>query len=197
LPVAYSQGFNRRPRLSLAAPLPLGYTSEAELADFWLADPMTLDAASGWLRATLPPGLALRALEEVSLSAPSLQQQLAESTYRITFLDPVDPLRLRMEVERLLGADSLMRTRRKEKKPQPYDLRPLILNLSVSEGIEQGPVLSARLQQSPGRFGRPDELLLEMGIDPFDARVHRVMIGLADEAELSGDGPADEETEIG
>jgi radical SAM-linked protein len=38
LPVAYSQGFNRRPRLSLAAALPLGYTSEAEMADVWLTE---------------------------------------------------------------------------------------------------------------------------------------------------------------
>ena len=37
LPIAYTQGFNRRPRLSLAAALPLGYTSQAEIADVVLA----------------------------------------------------------------------------------------------------------------------------------------------------------------
>ena len=40
LPIAYTQGFNRRPRLSLAAALPLGYTSQAEIADVWLTEPV-------------------------------------------------------------------------------------------------------------------------------------------------------------
>jgi radical SAM-linked protein len=178
LPAAYSQGFNRRPRLSLAAPLPLGYTSEAELADLWLTEVVAPESAAERLRAALPPGLGLRALQEVPLDAPSLQQCLAESTYVISFLDRVDVSALRAEVGRLLGAEKLERARKKDKKPQLYDLRPLILDLTVEDGSDDGPTLRTRLQQAPGRFGRPDELLMEMGFDPFDARVHRVAIGL-------------------
>ncbi|PIW40369.1 MAG: hypothetical protein COW22_02130, partial [Chloroflexi bacterium CG15_BIG_FIL_POST_REV_8_21_14_020_46_15] len=36
IPLAYSQGFTPHPRISLAAPLPVGVTSEFELMDVWL-----------------------------------------------------------------------------------------------------------------------------------------------------------------
>ena len=36
LPLAYSQGFNPRPKINLAAALPLGFTSDCEIVEFWL-----------------------------------------------------------------------------------------------------------------------------------------------------------------
>ncbi len=33
LPLAYSQGYHPKPKMNLAAPLPLGFTSSAELID--------------------------------------------------------------------------------------------------------------------------------------------------------------------
>ena len=38
LPLAYSEGFNPRPIINLAAPLPLGFISTAEIGDFWLSE---------------------------------------------------------------------------------------------------------------------------------------------------------------
>ena len=36
-PLVFSQGYNPRPRLQLATPLPLGITSRFEIIDFWLS----------------------------------------------------------------------------------------------------------------------------------------------------------------
>ena len=36
LPLRYTQGFNKHVRINLANALPLGFTSDAELLDFWL-----------------------------------------------------------------------------------------------------------------------------------------------------------------
>ena len=42
--LVFSQGYNPRPKLQLAAPLALGITSQAEIIDFWLSDaPNDLD----------------------------------------------------------------------------------------------------------------------------------------------------------
>jgi radical SAM-linked protein len=41
MPLAYSEGFNPHPRISLAAPLPLGVTGEAELMDIVLSRPVS------------------------------------------------------------------------------------------------------------------------------------------------------------
>ena len=47
VPVAYSQGFNTRPKMSMASALPRGYTSSHELADVWLTE--TMESFVGWL----------------------------------------------------------------------------------------------------------------------------------------------------
>jgi uncharacterized protein (DUF2344 family) len=38
LPLSYSQGFNPRPKINLAAALPLGFTSSCEMVEIWLDD---------------------------------------------------------------------------------------------------------------------------------------------------------------
>ena len=56
LPLVYSQGFTPRPKLSLASALPLGYTSEAEAAEFWLENDFAPDAVAEAIRASAPSG---------------------------------------------------------------------------------------------------------------------------------------------
>jgi radical SAM-linked protein len=40
LPLAYSEGFNPRPRLAFAAPLPVGVLSLADIVEFVLSQPL-------------------------------------------------------------------------------------------------------------------------------------------------------------
>lgn len=174
IPVAYSQGFNRRPRLSLAAALPLGYTSEGELADIWLTEAMDPEQVRQQLAAAIAPGIAILQAAEVPLSEPSLQQAVSSSIYEATFLDPLDRTMLQQKVAALLAADSLIRERQggKKGKKREYDLRPLILSLEVTE-VESEPRLQMHLVQNPTQTGRPDEVLLALGFDPLDTIVHR------------------------
>ena len=44
VPLAYSEGFSPHAQISLAAPLAVGTTSEAELMDVFLAEPMHAEA---------------------------------------------------------------------------------------------------------------------------------------------------------
>lgn len=175
LPVAYSQGFNRRPRLSLAAALPLGYTGEAEVADVWLVAPMAPATFMAQLAPQMPPGIVLRAAHETPLVGPSLQQQLAASIFDVRFVEAVDVAALRAAVESALAAPSLLRerTRTKNGRPQLVDLRPLILDMDLTQD-EDGPCLRLRLVQTATLTGRPDDVLAALGFDPLDARVHRV-----------------------
>ncbi len=175
LPVAYSQGFNRRPRLSMGAALPLGYTSEAEMADVWLVEPVEPERFRARLAASLPPGMAVNSVAEVPLSAPSLQQAMAESAYRVRFLDPVDEADLQERVAALLAATTLPveRRRAKDSKPKTFDLRPLILDMSLMTDPSDGPQLVLRLIQTATQTGRPDDVLTALGVDPLNTQVHR------------------------
>ncbi len=178
IPMAYTQGFNRRPRLSLAAALPLGYISEGELADIWLVEAMDPTAVQERLMATMAPGIDVLTIAEVEISAPSLQQTMQFSDYRVRFLDPVEGEQLAAAVENLLAATELIRdrTRPKDKKKREYDLRPLVIDLRVESGGES-PELAMRLVQSPSQMGKPDEVLRQLEIDPLDTVVTRVLIG--------------------
>ena len=72
IPVAYSKGFNPRPKISMGPPLPLGYESRCEMADLVLArmlPPVTLHQQLG---AALPEGLNLMETDWASGSLQSL-----------------------------------------------------------------------------------------------------------------------------
>lgn len=86
-PVAYSQGFNPRPRMSLAAALTLGATSEAELCQLDLARelaPEELDHALAALRAQLPAGLQLLQAWPIPLEKRNPYIQVSAAEYVLT-----------------------------------------------------------------------------------------------------------------
>jgi radical SAM-linked protein len=182
LPIAYTQGFNRRPRLSLAAALPLGYTGAAEMADVWLTEPVAPELFHKRLAASMPPGIEVSQIVEAELAAPSLTQRMAASEYEVTFMDAVDVAELRRKVETLLATPELIVThhRTRDAAPKPFDLRPFILAASVQE---PGPVLRLRLVQTATQNGRPDDVLAALGFDPLDTRVHRTGLHFRDECD--------------
>jgi radical SAM-linked protein len=163
LPVAYSQGFNPRPRFQVAAALPVGVTGRAELLDVWLIESWVPEVVLSRLNACVPPGLEVLAAEKVALVAPSLQSQMRSADYRavVHAEEPVEAIRAR--VRALMAAPTLPRQRHHKGKMQTYDLRPLVQSVVV-ELLDGVPVLEMRLQASPQGAGRPDEVLDVLGL---------------------------------
>lgn len=175
LNVVYSQGFNPRPKIQLAAALPLGYTSTSEVLDVWLAGeaPPDLQAIVERLQAVAPEGLEIQRAEAVPPRGPALQTMTREAVYEITLPDGVDAEAVRQSVAGLLAAERILR----ERRDKEYDLRPLIHELEVADGGAEGPVmLIARLNLSEAATGRPDELLAALGLDANHAHVERVAL---------------------
>ncbi len=168
LPLAYTQGFRPHPRLNLASALPLGFTSEGEVLDAWLEQPIPIPEVREILERKLPPGLIIESILEIDLPSPSLQTELEASEYTITLLEPAPDLASRLEV--LLASEHLFRERREK----CYDLRPLILKLNVlpedSRGLQRFLVLLTARERSTGR---PDEVIAVLGFSPGKVRVHR------------------------
>ncbi len=182
IPMAYTQGFNRRPRMQMATALPLGYTSAYELADILLLEPMEPEAARVQLMAKMAPGLDVYKMEEVPISAPSLQASTVESTYLATLLDPYDLNLLQEQVNDLLAQEEIMREKVRKRKVKQFDLRPLIIDLKTQEAEDGLAQLWMRLYLQPAKTGRPDDLFKALGLDPLDARMHRLRIVLQGEA---------------
>jgi len=72
IPVAYSEGFNPHPKLSMGPALPLGYESRCEFTDITLTQPLTHRDLHERLAATMPSGLGLLGVGWVLGSSPRL-----------------------------------------------------------------------------------------------------------------------------
>lgn len=176
IPVAYTRGFNRRPRMQFASALPLGFTSEFELADVLLRERMEPEVAMGQLMAKMAPGIVIYQTDEVPTKSPALQSVTESSVYVVTLLDDVDLATMQGRIDALLSATEVMR----ERRGKVYDLRPLILDLQVSESVDGAVVVRIGVLLRPGATGRPDEVLAALELDPLSVRVHRTEIVLGE-----------------
>jgi radical SAM-linked protein len=170
LPLAYSQGFNPQPKLQLASALPLGFTSECELADVWLESPQDLALARAALEAAAPPGIQIIAVTEAALDEPALQMQLRSAGYRVTLGAPLAGPEAATRIGALLAQTGIPRLRR----DKSYDLRPLIEDLAFANEA-----LLMMLAAREGATGRPEEVVAALGLDPAPARYHRTRLVLA------------------
>ncbi len=167
LPLAYSQGFSPRPILTLAAPLPLGFTSVAEIGDFWLSEIISREDLLSRLQDCTPPGILVQdgyAVEDLHrFKLPSL---VTAAEYTVTLQSPTDGLN--KSCSNLLLKDTLPRVRKKKS----YDLRPLILALEPLNSS----VLKMTLGIFPHATGRPDEVLAELEIPPHQTAISRTKL---------------------
>lgn len=174
LPILYTQGFNARARIQLASALPLGITSECEILDVSLREPIALDGLSERLAAVSPNGLSVYAIAEVPVRSPALQTRVRSAEYRIHFVDPVDVGELRQKAAAALEADMLEATRERKGKPLVVNIRPLIFDLVVDEGGD----LMAHLAVGDHGNLRPDDILEYLGLANRHCNVHRFRLHL-------------------
>ena len=85
LPLAYSQGFNPHPVMSLAAPLPLGFSSEADYLDLVLAENTPVEEITRrLLTVSGHENLTLQGVRVITTKTPALAALIAWAEYDIT-----------------------------------------------------------------------------------------------------------------
>jgi len=164
VPLAYSQGFNPQPKISLAAPLPVGFTGEEEVMDILLERPVSLNSFARSVKKQIPPGITLKEVREVYMALPSLQSQVRFAEYTIS---PLDGEEIGRKIEALLAAEAVPRERGGKK----YDLQPLIDDLRL-----EGSSLLMRLKHDSEGAGRPDEVLAALGLERAGKAIHRTRL---------------------
>ena len=168
--------------MQLAAALPLGFTSECEIADIWLLEKVDPRAAGQAMLTRMAPGIEIKDVREVNLANPALQNQVIEADYVARITEAVDPVVLLETITQFLAAESIMR----ERRGKHYDLRPLVISLVLADDKDNRDTaaeleLQMRLSMTPGKTGRPDEVLDALDLDPLAALIHRRRLLLADE----------------
>lgn len=170
LPLAYSQGFHPQPKIQQACPLPLGFTSECEIVDFWITEDLPTSAISAALEPALHPGITILDLKCIPLADPPLQTIIRSAKYEILFQHSEKLDIITGKINSILSAQSLVR----ERRGKTYNLRSLIHTLFMKNDIS--PTMVVKLSAMPGATGRPEEILAEMGIDPINVEVTRTAL---------------------
>ncbi|MFC2059754.1 TIGR03936 family radical SAM-associated protein [Chloroflexota bacterium] len=176
IPLAYSEGFSPHPRVSLAVPLALGITSEAELMDVLL----NKWVSPHWFIATishqLPPGIEILQVYQTALSLPSLQSQVRYTEYRVE----VETAKGRDEIESALNSLLTVKTlpwqHQRDTGTRSYDLRALIDNLWLIEWGQTHCTIGMRLRCDSSGSGRPEQVSVALGFTEYPRLIHRTKL---------------------
>jgi radical SAM-linked protein len=185
LPLLYKQGFNPQPHIQFAAPLGVGITGVNEPLDIILSPPMPAAEVAERLRARLPPGVTLQAVEEAPLAANALQNLIIGADYTIVLYagpgEIPDEL-IETRIAAFLQKKTIWRERERKGKRYTYNLRPLIFEL-VTLGYDPASEehrIFLRVQMRSGATGRPDEVIDALGFDDLARTLRRERIYFAD-----------------
>jgi len=173
LPLARTQGFSPRPKVSFGLALPTGHESVAEYLDLELAEGVEIEPAAlpEQLTPALPAGIEVLAAAPIDGRAGSLQEEVTSCTWLVEAAD-VTPAELTELAERALAADSLVITRQRKGRDVTDDIRPAILSLEADRTTGAAALLCELATQPRGL--RPNELLLALAPGLTEGRVRRL-----------------------
>lgn len=171
IPLTYSQGFHPHPKMQIGLPLPLGYLGCEEIIDIWIENEMNLDSIQEKLTVFVPGGINLKNIQKIDESEKPLPNRIESADYEVRILNGHPEMEsLHIKIQEFMGKHSIIRKRREKE----YDLRPLVKFLGVSQGDKRA--LCMQLRAEPGKTGRPDEVLDELGLDLSDCLIIRKKI---------------------
>ncbi len=176
--LAYSEGFNPRPRMSLAAPLALGVTSEAELMDITLSRWTSPPAFRAAVERQLPEGVRIREVLAVAPTLPSLQSQVRLAEYTVTVATGKSTEEVQSAIDVLLARETLPWEHQRDTGPRRYDLRKLVDDLWVGERREGAREIGMLLRCDSQGSGRPEQVAAALGFEEYPLAIHRTRLVL-------------------
>ncbi len=161
LPIAYSQGYNPHPRLTLALPLPLGVTASEEYGEVFFSEPVGPEIFLEKLRRQLPPALELTGAFIRKPELPPLAAEVNAALYRVfieTYINQgIFFQELNSALKSLLNKEEILMERKNKKKKVTYkNVRPYIFKANLKE--EEKNTLELSLLLKAGSSG---------GVSPF------------------------------
>ncbi|MDZ7392801.1 MAG: TIGR03960 family B12-binding radical SAM protein [candidate division KSB1 bacterium] len=153
--LAFSQGFNPRPKIAYGPALAVGHESEAEYLDFqYLHAPQANLAAL--VGAELPEGLEVMEMRPLYGKGSSLNALITQAEYVVTFPNgaPADDLAKRIEA--LLARETIRVQRQKADGTVEVDIRPFVRRIEVRA---DGQELFIVLGLDNGKTARVEEVV--------------------------------------
>ncbi|KMT21549.1 TIGR03936 family radical SAM-associated protein [Clostridium cylindrosporum] len=138
LPVSYSKGFNPHPSISVAAPLSLGISSIGEYIDVDFDSFVDEKIVKEELNENLPLGMRVLNVVYIKDKKPAAMAavQGAKYTLRMTH-SATSRSECEKYIENILESDEILKEKKTKKGLKEVNVRPLIIDLSVSEFNEE------------------------------------------------------------
>jgi radical SAM-linked protein len=161
LPLAFTEGFSPRPKVSFGLALSTGHESDAEYLDLELVEEVDLDALPTVLSDALPEGMDVVAAVPLVERAPALQEAVTAVAWEVEVArddgTPVTPAMLGAYVDAALAAAALPTERRRKGRAVTEDVRPVIRRLDPRHDAERMAIVM-ELSTQP-RSAKPGEVL--------------------------------------
>ena len=174
--LAYSEGFSPHPRISLAAPLAVGVTSEAELMDVFVTRLVSPHWFTSATNQQLPPGIKILQVYPIAPSMPSIQSQMHYAEYRIEVPTEKEPKDVGSALSSLLAVERLPWHHQRDTGRRSYDLRALIDDLWLIDWPRPYCTIGMRLRCDSSGSGRPEQVALALGFTNYPQSIHRTKL---------------------
>ena len=179
--LAYSEGFSPHPRISLAAPLPTGVTSEAELMDILCTKWVSPHFFTQVVSQQLPPGIEILQVYQLAQTIPSLQSQVRYAEYKVEVETEKEPKDIETALTSLLSLKQLPWQHQRDTGTRHYNLRALINNLWLIERHHPYCTIGMKLRCDSGGSGRPEQVTSALGFTHRPRSIHRTKLTMGRE----------------
>ncbi len=161
LPLAFTEGFSPRPKVSFGLALSVGHESDAEYLDLELTEAVDPAALAERLTPALPEGMPATGAVRLIERAPALQESITEVQYRVATIDgrgrPVSEEVLDAAASGVMASVVLHIARVRKGKESVDDIRPALRSIEVGHDGDTPVFELTLLTQSRG--ARPREVL--------------------------------------
>ncbi|MBI4186507.1 MAG: DUF2344 domain-containing protein [Chloroflexi bacterium] len=179
MPLAYSEGFSPHPRISLAVPLAVGITSEAELMDVFLARPVSPHSFVAAVSRQLPPGVHITQAHQIAPDLPSLQSQVRQAEYKVEAETEKGEQDMASALDSFLSLEQLPWQHKRDTGTRSYDLRALVDDLWLIDCSPAGCAIGMRLRCDSTGSGRPEQVAAALGLSRHPRSIHRTRLIMA------------------
>lgn len=131
LPIKYSQGFNRRPKISFGFPIPMSYAAFEEYVDMIFL--RSISDIESQFNKVLPEGLKIISQAQIERKTPSIMIDTKEIIYKVKFYSDIDTDKIKNKYFDLRKNDNLKIKRKNKKKVKEINLREFIKDLEFGE----------------------------------------------------------------
>lgn len=165
LPLAFTQGFSPRPKVSFGLALTVGAESDAEFLDVELTEPIALSDLPERLTTALPEGIVVTGVAALEDRAPALQEAVTAVGWQLEVTGPdevPDPLAVARLAAAAMAASTLPVARTRKGRKSEEDVRPALRHVEVLGDTEHGTLLEVEVATHPVGV-RVSEILAALG----------------------------------